>query len=353
MIRAAMVGAGAIAAHSHVPALRAHRDRVELVAVADVDEARAKALAGGAAAYTDLGKLLDAERPDLVIVCTPPYLHVEQAIAALSAGAWVWCEKPAALSLAEFDRMAAAEGAGGPYLSVVYQQRFGSGAEHLRALGGAPGRPLGRPLLALCQTTWHRGDDYYAVPYRGKWATEGGGTTVLHGVHQMDLMLSVFGDWAEIRAMAGRLDRPIETEDVSLAMVRFDNGAMGSVVTSVLSPRQESYLRFDFADATVELRHLYGYRNADWSSTSPLWSPPEDVPSTHATQLGLLLDAYERGERPPASGADARRAMEFVTGLYASAFTGRPVLRAEITPDSPFCHRLDGGIETFFTAARS
>ncbi|GAA2850793.1 hypothetical protein GCM10020220_045230 [Nonomuraea rubra] len=186
----------------------------------------------------------------------------------------MWCEKPAALSLAELDRMAAAEGAGGPYLSVVYQQRFGSGAGHLRALGGA----LGRPMLALCQTTWHRGEEYYSVPYRGKWATEGGGTTVLHGVHQMDLMLSVFGDWAEVRAMAGRLDRPIETEDVSLAMVRFENGAMGSVVTSVLSPREESYLRFDFADATVELRHLYGYGNADWTSTSPLWSPPEDVP---------------------------------------------------------------------------
>ncbi|MEV0997854.1 Gfo/Idh/MocA family oxidoreductase [Nonomuraea sp. NPDC050202] len=348
MIRAAIVGAGAIAAHSHMPALRAHGDRVELVAVADVDETRARSLAGGAAAvYTDLEELLAAERPDLVIVCTPPYLHAGQAVAALSAGAWVWCEKPAALSLAELDRMAAAEGPGGPYLSVVYQQRFGSGAEHLRALGGA----LGRPMLALCQTTWHRGEEYYAAPYRGTWAAEGGGTTVLHGVHQMDLMLSVFGDWAEITAMAGRLDRPIETEDVSLAMVRFENGAMGSVVTSVLSPREESYLRFDFADATVELRHLYGYGNADWTSTSPLWSPPEDVPSSHATQLGLLLDAYERGERPPASGADARRAMEFVTGLYASAFTGRPVRREEITAESPFYHRLDGGVETFFAAA--
>ncbi|SEG90414.1 Predicted dehydrogenase [Nonomuraea solani] len=348
MIRAAIVGAGAIAAHSHVPALRAHDDRVRLVAVADVDEARAGSLAGasGAAVYGETGEMLAAERPDLVLICTPPHLHAGQAIAALEAGAWVWCEKPATLSLAEYDRIQAAEGAAGPYLSVVYQQRFGSGATHLRELGGA----LGRPLVALCQTTWHRGDDYYAVPYRGKWHTEGGGTTVLHGVHQMDLMLSVFGDWTEIRAIAGRLDRPIETEDVSMAMVRFDNGAMASVVTSVLSPRQESYLRFDFADATVELRHLHGYRNADWTSTSPLWNPPEDLPSSHDTQLGLLLDAYERGERPPASGADARRAMEFVTGLYASAFTGRPVRRDEITPDNPFYHRLDGGIESFFTA---
>ncbi|NUP63943.1 MAG: Gfo/Idh/MocA family oxidoreductase [Nonomuraea sp.] len=339
MIRTAIVGAGSVAAYSHVPAVRAHAGRAELVAVADVDGDRAEAFAaehGVPAAYDDLTAMLAAERPGLVLVCTPPYLHAGQAAEALAAGAWVWCEKPVTLSLAEYDALQAAERPGGPYLSVVCQQRFGSGAEHLRAL--AP--ELGRPLLALCQTTWYRAEDYYAVPYRGKWDTEGGGTTLLHGVHQIDLMLSVFGDWAEIRAMAGTVDRAIETEDASVAAVRFENGAMGSVVTSVLSPREESYLRFDFAAATVELRHLYGYRNADWTSTSPLWNPPGDLPSTHATQLGLLLDAYERGERPPASGADARRAMEFVTGLYAAARTGRPVRRDELTQDHPFYHRL-------------
>ncbi|GGK78332.1 oxidoreductase [Planomonospora parontospora subsp. parontospora] len=351
MIRAAIVGAGAIAAHGHIPALRAHRDRVQPVAVVDVDGARARAFAaehGIPAVHTGLTGMLAAERPDLVLVCTPPHLHAGQAVECLEAGAWVWCEKPLCRSLAEYDRIQAAEGsedpegAGGPYLTVVYQQRFGSGAEHLRELAGSGA--LGRPLVGLCTTAWHRGEDYYAVPYRGRWETEGGGTTVLHGIHQMDLMLSVFGDWAEIRAMAGRLDRQIETEDVSMAAVRFASGAMASVVTSVLCPRQESHLRFDFAGGTVELRHLYGHRNEHWTSSSPLWAPPRDVPSGHEAQLGTVLDAFARGERPPASGADGRRAMEFVTGLYASALTGRPVRREEITPDSPFYHRLDGGL---------
>ncbi|GAA3134608.1 Gfo/Idh/MocA family oxidoreductase [Planomonospora alba] len=345
MIRAAVVGAGAVAAHGHVPAVRAHRDRVELAAVVDVDAARARAFAaehGVPACYTGLTEMLAAERPDLVLVCTPPHLHADQAVECLRAGAWVWCEKPLCRSLAEYDRIQAAEGAAGPYLAVVYQQRFGSGAEHLREL--AASGALGRPLVALCTTAWHRDAEYYAAPYRGRWETEGGGTTVLHGIHQMDLMLSVLGEWAEIRAMAGRLERPVETEDVSMAAVRFAGGAMASVVTSVLSPRQESYLRFDFSGGTVELRHLYGYRNEDWASTSPLWNPPGDVPSGHAAQLGTVLDAFERGERPPASGPDGRRAMEFVTGLYASALTGRPVLREEIGPHDPFYHRLDGGL---------
>lgn len=345
MVRVAIVGTGGIAGSCHIPALAAQAHRAEVVAAVDVDEGRVKAFCAEyavPAAYTSLEEMLEAERPDLVHICTPPFLHAAQVVACLRAGAWVWCEKPLCLSLAEYDAIAAAEGAAGPYSSVVFQHRFGSGARHLRELvaGGA----LGRPLVALCTTTWFRDHDYFAVPWRGKWDTEGGGPTMGHGIHQMDLMLSVLGEWEEVRAMAGRLDRDTEAEDVSMAIVRFANGAMASVVNSLLSRREESYLRFDFADATVELSHLYGYRNADWTSTSPLWQPGEDVPSSHTAQLADLLDAFERGERPPVSGPEARGTLELVAGLYASAFTGRPVTRAELTPDSPFHHQMNGGM---------
>ncbi|RCG30639.1 gfo/Idh/MocA family oxidoreductase [Sphaerisporangium album] len=344
MIRVAVVGTGGIARACHMPALAGERHRAEVVAVVDVDGARAEAFRaehGVPRAYTGLGEMLDRERPDLVHICTPPYLHARQVVQCLSAGAWVWCEKPPCVSLAEHDRITAAES--GTFAAVIFQHRFGSGARHLRELvaGGA----LGRPTVALCVTAWYRDHAYYSAPWRGTWETEGGGPALGHGIHQTDLMLSVLGDWEEIRAMAGRIDRPVRTEDASAASVRFAGGAMASVLTSVLSPREESYLRFDFTEATVELRHLYGYRNADWTCTPPdLWKPPDDVPSSHAAQLADLLDSYERGERPALSGKEGRQSLEFVTGLYASALTGRPVLRSDLTEDNPFYHRLDGGI---------
>jgi predicted dehydrogenase len=350
MIRVAIVGAGGIAGSCHIPALRAEARRTEIVAAVDVDAARVKAFCaehGVPAAYTDLTQMLDTERPDLVHVCTPPFAHAAQVTECLQAGAWAWCEKPPTLSLAEYDALALSENAGGrgPYASFVFQHRFGSAARHLRRLVRAG--KLGRPLVAICLTAWYRPQEYFDPPWRGRWATEGGGPTMGHGIHQMDLMLSVLGDWEEVRAMAGRLDRRIETEDVSTASVRFANGAMGSVVNSLLSRREESYLRFDFAEATVELTHLYGYDGRDWRCTPPeLWRPDdtgEDIPSSHAAQLTLLLDAYERGERPPMSGVEGRQALELATGIYASAFTGRPVTREELTVDDPFYHRLDGG----------
>ncbi|GAA2447720.1 Gfo/Idh/MocA family oxidoreductase [Streptomyces macrosporus] len=355
-LRAAVVGTGAIVTGAHLSALRAHADEVELVAAVDVAAERLDAFRATAgqevAGYPDMAEMLERERPDLVLIGTPPSLHREQAVAALRAGAWVLCEKPLCLSLAEYDEIAAAEGADGPYVATVFQHRYGSGAVHARDLlaSGA----LGRPLVAHCQTTWYRDTAYYSVPWRGRWATEGGGPTMGHGIHQMDLLLHLLGDWTEVRAMAGRLVHDVESEDVSTALVRFASGAMATVVNSVLSPDEVSRIRIDCSDATVELTHLYGHHNDDWVYTPAphavddtervrAWrTPADDLPSSHTAQLTGLLAAMRAGVRPPGSGHDARRTLEFAAALYKAAFTGLPVRAGEIVPGDPYYAAMHG-----------
>lgn len=350
--RVAIAGAGAIASGSHLPALAAAGDRVTVVAVADVDRARADALADAwdiPGRYGAVQEMLAAERPDLLVVCTPPVAHREAVVAGLDAGAWVWCEKPPVLSLAQYDEIVAHEHEGGPYASYVFQHRFGSAARRLRE--HVADAELGRPLVAVCNTLWYRGHEYYDVPWRGRWATEGGGPSMGHGIHQMDLLLDVLGDWSEVTALTATLDRDVETEDVALAMVRFESGAVASVVNSVLSPRETSYLRFDFTDATVEVEHLYGYDNAGWRWTPgphvddaeriAAWPPSHDVASSHRAQLTELLDSMDSGERPRASGPDGRRVLELIAGIYRSAATGGAVRRADLRPGEPFYGRMD------------
>jgi predicted dehydrogenase len=355
--RAVLIGTGSVA-DSHVRAIEESHGRVTLVGAVDIERDRVAAFAarhGIASAHTDYRAALAENRPDIVLIAAPPAVHTEISIAAMRAGAWVLCEKPLCASLAELDEIAAAEKATGRYTACIFQQRFASSTAHLRRL--AAEGVLGRPLVAVCHTLWFRDAKYYATPWRGKWNTELGGPTMGLGIHAMDHLLHILGDWEEIRAQAATLDRPIEVEDVSMALIRFQGGALAAVVNSALSPRQETYIRLDYQRATVELTHLYGYTRQNWRLTPApgvseegdtllqAWqNQPLDTGSTHGAQLAEFIADLDAGRRPSTSGPDARRTLELLTALYKSAFTGQPVPRHSIQPGDPFYARLHGGL---------
>lgn len=349
-MRTAIIGTGGIA-QAHAAAATALAERIELVAAVDVDAVRLEAFRekyGVGAGYRDVAEMLAREKPDVVQICTPPGSHVELSIACLEAGAWVLCEKPLAGSLAELDRIEAAEQRTGRYVSSVAQWRFGSGGQHLRRL--IQSEAMGRLRVGVCNTLWYRPAAYYAVPWRGRWDTELGGVSMCLGVHIMDLLLYLFDDWTEVRAMMATLDRDIENENVSMAIVRFENGALVSVANSAVSARQESYLRLDFERATVELTTLYGYSNANWRFSLPPdaseaerdalaedWAKlPEEISTSQTSQLAAILDDMQSGRRPLVSGVEVRRTIEFLLSLYKSACTGEAVERGSIVASDPY-----------------
>lgn len=347
MIDVAIVGTGGIA-EFHAKALAR---RARIVAATDIDAAALAAYESRwsvPSVYPSLAALLANEKPDLATLCTPPGLHREQAVACLTNGVSVLCEKPPVLGLAELDEIAAV--AGDAHFATVFQHRFGSGAANLRRLVGDP--RLGRPTTAVCHTLWFRADEYFAVPWRGKWEVEGGGPTMGHGIHQFDLLLSIMGEWREVVAVAARQAKPTATEDLSCAIVTFANGAVATVVNSVVSPREQSYLRFDFEHATVELDHVYGYTDENWRVTAApghaepvaaAWAEgPAGIPSGHQAQFTAVLAALADGTPPPVSLVDTRATVELIAAIYCSAFTGDRVRRGDIGQDSPFYHRMDG-----------
>lgn len=327
MLRCAIVGTGAVA-HLHARAVAAH-PRAELVAVTNQTRSKADDFAeqwGNPRVYDTLEELLSVEHPDVVLICTPPAVHREQALAAFSAGAHVVVEKPPAPSLEELDEMQMAARQADRRLAVVFQQRTGTAAAHVKALidSGA----LGRPLIAVCQTLWYRDEDYFAVPWRGKWETEGGGTTLGHGIHQLDLLGFLLGDWASVEGRLWRLDRETQTEDASTATVTFANGVVAQVVTSAVSPRQVSSIRIDTQRATITVDHLYGHGHDNWSITpapgfeddAPGWAFPEiEERSDHAPLLRDVFDALLSGRDLPQTANEPARSFELVTAIYASA----------------------------------
>jgi predicted dehydrogenase len=372
-LRVGIVGCGAIA-RAHALSYQ-NNAQVELVGAVDVDPVRAAALAEdyGTSAYGSCRELLVHE-PDLVSVATPPGIHMEVALELLESGCSVLLEKPPTTTLADMDVLVEAEKLSSGSVYVVFQHRHGSGARRAHQLlhSGA----LGTPRVAVCETLWYRPDAYFLPEWRGNWVGEGGGPTLGHGIHQIDLLLHLLGPWETIDGRAARIARPVEFEDVSLAILTFANGAVGTVVTSLLSPRELSRIRVDTTGGTLEVNHVYGYSDADWSWTpapdtttaaglgrdpglpsadgsghesladsDDVWaaSAGVDLPSNHAAQIDQLVDDMLADRHHDTTLASTRLTMEFVTALYASSIERETVHRRDLTPANRFYQSLSGG----------
>jgi predicted dehydrogenase len=381
-LRVGIVGCGSIARSHALGYLR--NPRVELVGVVDLDQERAVDFATSheTAAYGSVSSLLD-QQPDLVSVTTPPGNHTDVALELLKSGCSVLLEKPPTTTLADLDVLGAAEEASSGSVYVVFQHRHGSAARRAHRLlqSGA----LGIPRLAVCETLWYRPDSYFLPDWRGNWAGEGGGPTLGHGIHQIDLLLHLMGPWETVDARAARIARPVEFEDVSMAVVTFASGAVGSVVTSLLSPRELSRIRVDTSGGTLEVNHLYGYMDEDWSWTpapdateavslgrdpgrrstdgsegpgladgNDVWaaSADRDVPSNHVAQIDQLVDDLLAGREHDTTLASTRPTMEFVTAVYASSIEGATVHRRDLTSGNRFYDSLNGGFPADIISTR-
>ncbi|WP_311212244.1 MULTISPECIES: Gfo/Idh/MocA family oxidoreductase [unclassified Arthrobacter] len=352
VVRAAIIGTGGIA-NAHAEAL-AQQPGVELTIAIDLDEARAGAFAakwGFERTAASLEEALAGGNVDLVAICTPPSSHFPLALEALAHGLHAIIEKPPALSLRQMRKLQAAEAVSDGTLSCVFQHRFGSGARRLLRLQETGA--LGNPLVGTCNTLWFRDQEYFDVPWRGLWDVEGGGPTMGHGIHQFDLLVHLWGPWTEVTAFAGKLARKTETEDASAAVVRFESGAIATIINSVISPRETSYLRLDYENATIELEHLYGYSDKQWTvtpapgrqETVEAWNHGEDFASGHSAQYRTVIQAIRDGGQPPVSIADAYLTLELAAAIYASSVLGTTIARGQINEDHPFFTRMDGHME--------
>lgn len=351
--RIAVVGAGGIGAAAHLPAVKALPDIAELVAIVDLDEARRTAAGetfGPTNLYADLAAMLEEQKPDIVVIATPPHLHEPLAIQAMRAGSWVFCEKPLTGSLESTDRILAAEKETGQWCVTVSQFRYSGGSRQV--FDAMRGGVWGKPLIGVAHTSWYRGPEYWDAAWRGKFATEFAGATTSQAHHAIDLLLWIMGgQWQSVSGIADTISRPIEVEDTSVATVRFDGGAVATLLSTVLSHNQVTKLQVMAEKATVDLDTLYMPLLDEWSVRSVNdegqsalvndWAQPEEPVQAHRAQLANLIGHWSAGEKPELSTEEARSTLEFLTALYKSSAVGRPVKRGEITDGDPFYSALD------------
>ena len=333
--KVAVVGCGIGRAHI-ADGYAAHPDKFRVEAICDVNEERLAKLADEFAVarrVTAFDELL-AMDIDIIDICTPPALHVAQASAALAADKHVICEKPIAGSLAEVDRLIAAERAASGRLMPIFQYRFGNGVQRAKRivdLGLA-----GKPYLATVETAWKRAAAYYATPWRGRLDTELGGVLLTQAIHSHDLMTWLIGPVASLFAATATRVNPIEVEDCAVASLVLQNGALASLAATLGSHKEISRLRFCFEHVTFESSQApYSPGDDPWeivpasdAAAARIAEALRDwafVPSRFNGLMARYHAALEAGTELPVTLADARQSLELVTALLHSAETGARV----------------------------
>ncbi len=189
----------------------------------------------GTQAFKSLEELLAAEI-DAVYIATPVNLHSEHTAQCLKAGKHVLCEKPLASSVAEGKEMAALAERSKVQLGAAFMMRFQS--QHQEALKIVQSGKLGKPVFGRAQLScWY-------PPIEGAWRQDpsqgGGGSLADMGVHCIDLLEMFFGPVASVSCCIGNLVHPYRSEDSALAMLVFQNGALGTVDTFFCIPDESS-----------------------------------------------------------------------------------------------------------------
>ena len=352
-VRIALIGCGKVGS-IHAAALSSLPES-SFVAVCDSSLERAEAFAGryGVRAFADVATMLRDAAPEAVVICTPHPLHAEAAILAAEAGVHVLVEKPLAASLADCDAMLAAARRTGVKLGVVSQRRLYEPVLRMRAAIDAG--KIGRPVLGVfTMYSWRDPAYYQSDPWRGKWATEGGGVLVNQSPHQLDLLQWFMGDIDEISGYWANLNHPtVEIEDTAVATIRFKNGGLGAIVTS-LSQRPGIYTKVHIhgssgASVGVETDRgatfVAGVSNVASPPLNDVWTIPgeeqllaqfeaEDrarftqIDATHhyhALQVQDFLRAV-RDDRPPlVTGEEGRTVVAMFTAIYRSQSERRPI----------------------------
>jgi UDP-N-acetyl-2-amino-2-deoxyglucuronate dehydrogenase len=352
-IRTALIGYGKVA-HLHAAALR-DLPQSHFCAVYGRNKERADAFARqyGVRAYNNLQQMIDQERIEALLNGTPHPVHAETSIPAMKRGVHVLVEKPLASSLQDCDSMISTAQSAGINLGMISQRRLYEPV--LRVKDAIDAGKIGLPAIGMAILFGWRDQSYYqSDPWRGKWREEGGGVLVNQAPHQLDLLQWFMGSIEELCGYWNNVNHPyIEVEDTALAVIKFKNGGLGTIIVSN-SQNPALYGKvhvFGRNGASIGVQtdggamFIAGVSDIEEPPVNDLWTikgeenllqqwQEEDrkrfmqmnaMEHYHKLQIEDFLTAIIEGRSPLVTGEEGRKTVEIFTALYRSQRDGKPV----------------------------
>jgi len=342
-VGAAVIGSGFIGT-VHVEALRRLGVQVHGLLGSSPERAAARAeQLGVPKGYASLSDLLSDDRVEVVHVTSPNHLHHDQVCEILAAGRHVVCEKPLALTSAESADLVRMAAQSKRVAAVNFNIRFYPVNQHAREMVASGS--LGDVRLV----TGRYFQDWLLLATDWNWRLEpdrGGALRAVGdiGSHWLDLLtfitgqrvVSVMADLATFittrhqpsgpvetfstERAGDTVERAIETEDTATILLRFENGARGSVAVSQLSPGRKNSLQYEIDGSES---------SAAWDSEQPdqLWIGHRDVPNQILIRNPAMMGPAAAAASALPAGhvegfADTFRAL--FNAIYADVVAGGP-----------------------------
>jgi predicted dehydrogenase len=299
-------------------------ESASVTAIADIDPknaARSARRAGGARIFSDYREMIASGLVDAVDICLPHHLHKAAIVAAAAAGKHVLCEKPLCLSVAEADAVSRAVADSGITLMCAHNQLFLPAVAKAREM--IQGGVLGKIYEARTTDSFFNPLDPKTIGWRGPRATSGGGELIDTGYHPTYLLLHLVGtEPIEVAAMLSRhrLDF-LEGEDSAQVLIRFADGAVGTISTSWAADPPTS----------TEKLSVVGEAGTLWSDgktlrhkprggrTSIVAKYPPPKPHTIALEVVDFVACLREGRRPLNTEVEGFSVLKVILAAYASA----------------------------------
>ncbi len=328
----ALIGVGNIA-KNHLEGYLNLKDKCEIKVLCDIFEDKAIEFKDyynlSCEVITDYKEILDRDDIHIVSVCLPPSFHKQITCDFLKHNKNVLCEKPMAASLSEAREMIKAKDNSKGLLSIISQNRFNKSIMKIKKM--LDDNILGKVVYTRVNSMWYRGSNYYDLWWRGTWEKEGGGCTLNHSVHQIDILLWLLGKPISVYSVIKNyLHNNSEVEDTSLSIIDFENSiAQLGVSLNDHDEKQEFFIQCEKASISIPWsvkcmkQQDNGFPEEDLVAEkkfNEIYNSLEEITlEGHAAQIKNFVDAIDNKSELIVSAEEGYNALEVITAIYKSS----------------------------------
>jgi UDP-N-acetyl-2-amino-2-deoxyglucuronate dehydrogenase len=272
----------------------------------------------------DYDKMLDRKDVDFVYIVTPSGTHADLGIKAAKKGKHVCVAKPMDVTVEKCDALIEACQKAGVLLTVDFNGRFADLQQKIRY--AIDNKLFGKLIMGEARLKWYRSDTYYANGgWRGTWKMDGGGSLANQTIHQIDQLQWYMGDVEAVTAAEVGIfaHSAIETEDLGMALLRFKNGAVGTILGTTTFPK-DAYAGIEIHGSeggVIAMRGDPQWFFADETRLQKLQRA--STVQTSVEDMALVLNGKK--DKLSCDGKEGRKSIEVLTAVYKAAKERREV----------------------------